>query len=70
LIGKASRGELPPAPGLTAAATLEGKISGVLSKIRNQLGESCIGSLKKNNAPLIMTLCGSKGIFFYMMFTI
>lgn len=63
LIAKAVRGDLVPAPGLTVDATLEAQISGVLSKIRNQLGEKCISGLPKSNAPLIMTLCGSKGTF-------
>ncbi len=41
--------------------TLEAKISGVLSKVRQNAGELCINSLSRNNAPLIMASSGSKG---------
>lgn len=36
-------------------------MSGVLSKIRDDLGQKCLTELNKWNAPLIMSLCGSKG---------
>ena len=61
LIQQAQRGELVNQPGMTSEATLEGKISGVLSEIRGNLGNLCMSSLNKYNAPLIMSQCGSKG---------
>ncbi|KAH6583663.1 hypothetical protein BASA61_007889 [Batrachochytrium salamandrivorans] len=34
---------------------------GILSKIRDDVGQICFQELNKYNAPLIMSLCGSKG---------
>jgi len=41
--------------------TLESMISGDLSRVRDQVGEICMTELSRNNAPLIMATCGSKG---------
>lgn len=42
--------------------TLESMISGDLSRVRDQVGEICMTELSRNNSPLIMATCGSKGI--------
>lgn len=54
-------GGLPNAPGCDQVKTLEGKLSGILSKIRDDVGQLCFQELNPYNAPLIMSLCGSKG---------
>lgn len=36
-------------------------ISGVLSKVRDTVGDTCMKELSRHNAPLIMATCGSKG---------
>ena len=54
-------GGLPNAPGCNQEKTLESKLSGILSKIRDDVGQVCFQELNKYNAPLIMSLCGSKG---------
>ncbi|KAJ1562028.1 hypothetical protein HK405_000629 [Cladochytrium tenue] len=54
-------GELPSQPGSTDEQTLESEISRVLSKVREDVGNTCMTELNKYNAPLIMALCGSKG---------
>jgi DNA-directed RNA polymerase III subunit RPC1 len=54
-------GKLPNQPGLNDSETLEAKLSGILSKIRDDVGQVCFNELSKYNAPMIMSLCGSKG---------
>ncbi|KAG9397068.1 RNA polymerase Rpb1 domain 5 [Carpediemonas membranifera] len=54
-------GELPQDPGCTPLQTLEAKINGHLSTIREEVGSACIQSMHRTNTPLIMALCGSKG---------
>ncbi|KAJ3336300.1 hypothetical protein HDU93_003104, partial [Gonapodya sp. JEL0774] len=61
LIMKSQRGELENLPGCNETQTLENKISGVLSKIRDDVGGICLAELHRHNAPIIMSLCGSKG---------
>ena len=61
LIERSRAGLLENAPGCDAEQTLESKISGILSKIRDDVGQICFQELNKYNAPLIMALCGSKG---------
>ncbi|KAG5357864.1 DNA-directed RNA polymerase III subunit RPC1 [Yarrowia sp. B02] len=61
LIEALAQGKLEPQPGCTPAQTLEAKIGGLLSKVREEVGEVCIKELEKSNAPLIMATCGSKG---------
>ncbi|KAI9222317.1 DNA-directed RNA polymerase III subunit C1 [Blastocladiella britannica] len=61
LIDKSKRGQLENLAGCDAEQTLESQISGVLSKIRDQAGQLCMEELNKYNAPLIMSVCGSKG---------
>ncbi|GMG21676.1 unnamed protein product [Ambrosiozyma monospora] len=54
-------GKLETQPGCNEEQTLEAKIGGLLSKVREEVGEMCIRELDKSNAPLIMASCGSKG---------
>jgi len=54
-------GKLETQPGCNEEQTLEAKIGGVLSKVREEVGDVCISELDKSNAPLIMATCGSKG---------
>lgn len=55
-------GKLVPRPGCSLEETLEALLNSELSKIREDAGQACISDLDPNvNAPLIMTLCGSKG---------
>ncbi|KAJ3369338.1 hypothetical protein HDU91_007348 [Kappamyces sp. JEL0680] len=49
---KSTKGELQNQAGLDSEATLE---------IRDDVGTVCFAELNKYNAPLIMSLCGSKG---------
>ena len=41
--------------------TFENNINGILSSIRDQIGEICKKDLPLNNPPLMMFMCGSKG---------
>lgn len=61
LIRQATTGKLENQPGSDVDATLESMISGTLSKVRDKVGEICMTELSRNNAPLIMATCGSKG---------
>ncbi|KAI0017700.1 DNA-directed RNA polymerase III subunit RPC1 [Xylariomycetidae sp. FL0641] len=53
--------KLPKATGCSMEETLESKISGTLSKVRQAAGQLCIKSLSNQNAPWIMASSGSKG---------
>ncbi|KAL1407575.1 DNA-directed RNA polymerase III subunit C1 (rpo31) [Vanrija albida] len=57
----AKRGKLQNAPGCDQETTLEQTISGLLSQVREAVGETCMRELSRHNAPLIMATCGSKG---------
>lgn len=61
LIDLYNRGKLETQPGCNEEQTLEAKIGGLLSKVREEVGEVCINELDNLNAPLIMATCGSKG---------
>ena len=61
LIEKAKHGKLENQPGCDQEQTLEALISGILSKVRDVVGSSCMDELSMYNAPLIMATCGSKG---------
>ncbi|KAK6455311.1 DNA-directed RNA polymerase III subunit C1 [Scheffersomyces xylosifermentans] len=61
LIDLYNRGKLETQPGCNEEQTLEAKIGGLLSKVREEVGEVCIRELDSLNAPLIMATCGSKG---------
>ncbi|KAF8644329.1 hypothetical protein AX16_008537 [Volvariella volvacea WC 439] len=61
LIALAKKGKLENKPGCDQEQTLEAMISSVLSKVREQVGQICMKELSRQNAPLIMATCGSKG---------
>ena len=61
LIETFKQGKLEKAPGCDLEQTLENSISGILSKVRSEAGDYCVGTLSRNNAPLIMARSGSKG---------
>ncbi|KAK6461924.1 DNA-directed RNA polymerase III subunit C1 [Scheffersomyces coipomensis] len=61
LIRLYNQGKLETQPGCNEEQTLEAKIGGLLSKVREEVGEVCIRELDSLNAPLIMATCGSKG---------
>lgn len=61
LIALAKKGKLENKPGCDQEQTLEAMISSVLSKVREQVGQICMKELNRQNAPLIMATCGSKG---------
>ncbi|OBT87197.1 hypothetical protein VE02_04737 [Pseudogymnoascus sp. 03VT05] len=61
LIVQFKSGKLEKATGCNMEETLENKISGILSRVRQQAGEFCINTLSKWNSPLIMAKSGSKG---------
>ncbi|KAL1915660.1 uncharacterized protein VTP21DRAFT_6419 [Calcarisporiella thermophila] len=61
LIHQSKTGQLENMPGMDQEQTLESEISGVLSKVREELGQVCMTELSRHNAPLIMAACGSKG---------
>ena len=57
----AKLGKLVNAAGCDQETTLEQKVSGILSAVREQVGKVCMSELSRHNAPLIMATCGSKG---------
>ncbi|PFH50553.1 hypothetical protein AMATHDRAFT_75536 [Amanita thiersii Skay4041] len=61
LIARARKGKLENKPGCNQEQTLEAMISSVLSKVREAVGQICMRELSRQNAPLIMATCGSKG---------
>ncbi|KAL5530725.1 RPO31 [Sanghuangporus sanghuang] len=61
LIAQAKKGKLENKPGCNQEETLEAMISGVLSKVRDTVGDTCMKELSRHNAALIMATCGSKG---------
>lgn len=61
LIRQMIDGKLETQAGCDEEQTLEAKISGVLSKVRDNCGEICMSELDRTNAPIIMATCGSKG---------
>ena len=62
LIALAKKGKLENKPGCDQEQTLEAMISSVLSKVRESVGQICMKELSRQNAPLIMATCGSKGV--------
>lgn len=60
-ISDLASGLLQAQPGCTPDQTLEAVISGILSRIRDDCGQICLQELSRNNSPLIMQWCGSKG---------
>ncbi|KAH8918847.1 DNA-directed RNA polymerase III subunit C1 [Atractiella rhizophila] len=54
-------GKLENQPGCDRDQTLEAVMIGTLSRVREKLGDTCMEELTRQNAPLIMAICGSKG---------
>ncbi|KAI1759633.1 beta and beta-prime subunits of DNA dependent RNA-polymerase [Hypoxylon sp. FL1150] len=61
LIVEFNERRLEKAAGCSMEETLESRISGTLSKVRQEAGDYCIETLSKNNAPWVMASSGSKG---------
>lgn len=61
LIELFNKNKLEKAAGCSMEETLENKISGSLSKVRQAAGDYCIKTLSRNNAPWVMASSGSKG---------
>ncbi|KAK7754702.1 DNA-directed RNA polymerase III subunit C1 (rpo31) [Diatrype stigma] len=61
LIEQFNTRKLQKAAGCSMEETLENKISGTLSKVRQAAGDYCIKTLSVNNAPWVMASSGSKG---------
>ncbi len=61
LIELYKNGKLEKITGFNLEETLENAISGLLSRLRQQAGKSCIDTLSSWNSPLIMAKSGSKG---------
>ena len=61
LISEFRAGTLTARPGCSLEQSLESELGGILSKVRNTSGTTCMKSLPRHNAPLIMATCGSKG---------
>lgn len=61
LIQQFNQGKLEKAAGSDLEETLENKISGILSQVRQSAGNYCVDTLSKYNAPLVMAKSGSKG---------
>jgi DNA-directed RNA polymerase III subunit RPC1 len=54
-------GRLPHDPGCDEEQTMENKVSGILSQVRQDVGNACMETLSRHNAPVTMAKAGSKG---------
>ncbi|KAK4989025.1 DNA-directed RNA polymerase III subunit C1 (rpo31) [Elasticomyces elasticus] len=61
LINRFKNHDLDRDAGCDAEATMENRISGILSRVRAAAGDICFAELSRHNAALIMAKCGSKG---------
>lgn len=61
VIEKFKEGKLEKAAGCDEERTMENRISGILSKVRQQAGDHCFAELDRWNSPMIMATSGSKG---------
>ncbi|KAJ1911898.1 DNA-directed RNA polymerase III subunit C1 (rpo31), partial [Tieghemiomyces parasiticus] len=61
LVEQSARGQITCLAGQDKASTVESKMSGILSNVRELAGKMCRHELSSHNAPLIMAVCGSKG---------
>ncbi|KAF2198820.1 beta and beta-prime subunits of DNA dependent RNA-polymerase [Delitschia confertaspora ATCC 74209] len=61
LIKDFKEGKLIRDPGCDEEMTMENRIGGILSGVRQAAGEICFDQLSRWNAPLLMAKCGSKG---------
>lgn len=61
LIEKFIAGKMARDPGCDEEMTLENKLSGILSTVRQDAGQACFEELSRHDAAVIMAKCGSKG---------
>jgi DNA-directed RNA polymerase III subunit RPC1 len=61
IIDQYKQGRLPRDPGCDEEQTMEHKVSGILSQVRQLAGNECMDELSYNNAAVIMAMSGSKG---------
>ncbi|KAF2748255.1 beta and beta-prime subunits of DNA dependent RNA-polymerase [Sporormia fimetaria CBS 119925] len=61
LIKDFKEGKLQRDAGCDEEKTMENRIGGILSGVRQAAGDICFDELSRWNAPLIMAKCGSKG---------
>ncbi|GAB7350023.1 hypothetical protein MBLNU459_g0697t1 [Dothideomycetes sp. NU459] len=61
LIDLFNTGKLERDAGCDEEMTMENRISGILSKVRQEAGDTCFAELSRRNSPLTMAKCGSKG---------
>ncbi|KAH7115917.1 hypothetical protein B0J11DRAFT_618316 [Dendryphion nanum] len=61
LISDYRAGKLQRDPGCDEEKTMENRIGGILSGVRQAAGDICFEELSRWNAPLLMAKCGSKG---------
>eukprot|EP01114_Cavostelium_apophysatum_P019234 TRINITY_DN6142_c0_g1_i1.p1 TRINITY_DN6142_c0_g1~~TRINITY_DN6142_c0_g1_i1.p1 ORF type:complete len:1415 (-),score=417.97 TRINITY_DN6142_c0_g1_i1:165-4409(-) len=61
MIAQWREGRLEPVPGCNMEQSIELKLNGELSQLRDKAGEICLQELPYMNTPLIMSICGSKG---------
>ena len=60
-ISEYNKGSLALQPGCDLDASLENIVTGELNAIRERAAAACMAGLNRNNSPLIMSQCGSKG---------
>lgn len=68
LILQLKEGKLEKMAGCDEETTLENKVQGILSAVREQCGDICMTELSRNNSPLIMANSGSKGMPLFLVF--
>ena len=61
VIQRYKEGKLDKAAGCNEEQTMENRISGILSRVRQQAGDHCFAELSRWNSPMIMATSGSKG---------
>ncbi|RMZ73775.1 hypothetical protein GMOD_00004566 [Pyrenophora seminiperda CCB06] len=61
LINDFKEGKLQRDAGCDEEQTMENRIGGILSGVRQAAGDTCFEELSRWNAPLLMAKCGSKG---------
>lgn len=61
LIDLFNKGQLQRDAGCDEEMTMENRVSGILSKVRQDAGNACFAELSRRNSPLTMAKCGSKG---------
>jgi DNA-directed RNA polymerase III subunit RPC1 len=61
IIVEYKEGRLRRDPGCDEEQTMENKVSGILSQVRQDAGKVCMDTLSRHNAAVIMAKSGSKG---------